>query len=47
MLFGSHREREERVEGVIAITPAVIDNLDREGKRKLEEALKRFEKFRG
>jgi len=47
MLFGVHRQREEQVEGIIAITPAVIDNLDREGKRKLEEALRRFEKYKG
>lgn len=47
MLFGVHRKRAEQVDGLIAITPVVIDNLDREGKRKLREALERFEEFDG
>jgi pilus assembly protein CpaC len=47
MLFGVHRSREERVEGLIAITPAVIDNVGRDGKRQLEEALAEFAEFDG
>ena len=47
MLFGVHRSREERVNGLIAITPAVIDDVGRDGKRRLEEALAAFEKFKG
>jgi len=47
MLFGVHRRRAEEVDGMIAVTPVVIDNLDREGKRKLSEALERFEAFKG
>ena len=47
MLFGVHSGRKEQVDGMIAITPTVLDNLDREGKRLLEEALKKFEKWKG
>jgi pilus assembly protein CpaC len=47
MLFGVHRSREEQVNGLIAITPAVIDDPGRDGRRRLDEALARFERFRG
>jgi len=47
MLFGVHRSRDEAVEGLIAITPAVIDDVGREGRRRLEEALAAFAEFDG
>ncbi len=45
--FGTAGKRHERVDGLIAITPTVLENLDREGRRRLEEALTKFEKFKG
>jgi pilus assembly protein CpaC len=47
MLFGVHRAREEQVDGLIAITPAVIDDVGREGKRQLDAALAAFAEFAG
>ncbi len=47
LLFGTRSHVEEQVEGIIVITPTVLDNLDRDGKRRLEEALVRFEEFDG
>jgi type II secretory pathway component GspD/PulD (secretin) len=45
--FGVGTHREEQVEGLIAITPTVIENLDRDGRRRLEQALAKFEQFDG
>jgi Flp pilus assembly secretin CpaC len=45
--FGTSGKRHERVEGLIAITPTILENLDREGRRRLEQVLERFEKFKG
>ena len=47
LLFGNREHNEERVDGLIFITPSVIDNLDRAGKRLLDEALQKFAAFRG
>lgn len=47
LFFGTRSHVEEQVEGIIVITPTVLDSLDREGKRRLEEALIRFEEFDG
>ncbi len=46
-LFGTTNHQEEREEGLIMITPSVLDNVDQVGKRLLEEALKKFEAFDG
>ncbi len=45
--FGTINHRREQTDGVILITPTVLENLDREGKRVLEEALSEFESFDG
>jgi type II secretory pathway component GspD/PulD (secretin) len=45
--FGTITGTEERTDRVILITPTVIENLDREGKRLIEQALTKFEKFDG
>jgi Flp pilus assembly secretin CpaC len=45
--FGTSGKRHERVEGLIAITPTILENLDREGRRRLEQALAKFEEFEG
>ncbi len=45
--FGTTNHQESREEGLIIITPSIIDNVDRQGKRLLEEALKKFETFEG
>ena len=47
MLFGTHNKREEKVDGIIAITPTVVSNVSKEGARLLKEALQKFEKFKG
>lgn len=47
MLFGTHHKRTEKVSGIIAITPVVIDNVDRAAKRKIDEAIRKFKKFKG
>jgi pilus assembly protein CpaC len=47
LLFGTRSHTEEQVEGIIVITPTVLDNLDREGRRRLEEVLVRFKEFDG
>jgi len=47
LLFGTKRNEQEREEGVIVITPTVLDNLDNRGRRLLEDALKRFKQFSG
>jgi pilus assembly protein CpaC len=45
LLFGTKKHQKERHEGLIIITPTVLDNMDRHGKRLLEKALKRFSTF--
>jgi pilus assembly protein CpaC len=45
--FGAATRRDERVEGLIVITPAVLDHVSRDARRLLDEALERFEKFDG
>ncbi len=45
--FGTTDKREDREEGIIIVTPTVIDNVDLEGKRRLEQALEKFENFEG
>ena len=47
MLFGTHHKRNEKVTGIIAITPVVIDNVDRDARRKINDALEMFKKFKG
>ncbi len=47
LFFGTKAHQEEREEGIIIITPTVLDNVDQDGKRQLEEALARFEQFDG
>ena len=47
MLFGTKNHGNEREEGLIIITPTVLDNVDQHGKRQLERALRKFEKFKG
>ncbi len=45
--FGTGGADEERVEGLIAITPTVLDDLERGAKKELEKMLSRFESFDG
>ncbi|MDD5309379.1 MAG: hypothetical protein PHU25_18845 [Deltaproteobacteria bacterium] len=45
--FAATTRRDDRVEGLIVITPAVLDHVSRDGKRLLDEALKKFESFDG
>ncbi len=47
LLFGTHMRRNEKVTGIIAITPVVIDNVDRESQRQINDALEKFRKFKG
>jgi type II secretory pathway component GspD/PulD (secretin) len=47
MLFGVHKKREEQTEGMVAITPIVIDTAQGEAERLIEEALEKFKKFKG
>ncbi|MBN2526605.1 MAG: hypothetical protein JXR76_09430 [Deltaproteobacteria bacterium] len=47
MLFGTHQKRQEKVTGIIAITPVVIDNVDRDSRRQITEALQKFRHFKG
>ncbi|MBN2718437.1 MAG: pilus assembly protein N-terminal domain-containing protein [Deltaproteobacteria bacterium] len=47
MLFGTHHKHNEKVSGIIAITPVVINNVDRDSRRQIDEALKKFKKFKG
>ena len=47
LLFGGLSAREEQVDGIILITPTVVENIDRDGKRALENALAKFEEFDG
>ena len=47
LLFGTRSHQEEQAEGLIVITPTVLDQVDRTGKRLLKEALSRFEAFDG
>jgi pilus assembly protein CpaC len=47
LLFGTKNHHDEREEGLIIITPTVLDNVDQDGKRRLEQALSKFEKFKG
>ena len=47
MLFGTKHHRDEREEGLIIITPTVLDNVDQRGKRQLEQALRKYEQFKG
>ena len=47
LLFGTKDHQEERKEGLIIITPTVLDNLDRDGTRQLKHALAEFEQFDG
>ncbi len=47
MLFGVHKKHMEKTKGIIAITPVVIDNVDSESRRLLDDALKKFSKFKG
>ncbi|MBN2804744.1 MAG: pilus assembly protein N-terminal domain-containing protein [Deltaproteobacteria bacterium] len=45
LLFGTHKKRMEKTTGLVAITPVVIDNVDRDSRRQIDEALKKFSKF--
>jgi pilus assembly protein CpaC len=45
--FGETTQREEQVDGIIVITPSILDHLERDGKRQLEKALQKYEAFRG
>jgi pilus assembly protein CpaC len=47
MLFGVHKKHKEKTKGIIAITPVVLDNVDGESRRLLNEALKKFANFKG
>jgi type II secretory pathway component GspD/PulD (secretin) len=47
LLFGTKNHHDEREEGLIIITPTVLENVDQDGKRRLERALSKFEKFNG
>ncbi len=47
LLFGTKNHHDEREEGLIIITPTVLDNVDQDGKRRLEHALTKFETFKG
>ncbi|MCK9522135.1 MAG: type II and III secretion system protein [Proteobacteria bacterium] len=46
LLFGTHHRRSEQVEGIIAITPVVVDHVEGESRRRIDEALERFRKTR-
>jgi pilus assembly protein CpaC len=45
--FGTTDHQEDREEGIIVITPSVLENIGREGERLLEEALSKFKRFDG
>ncbi|MCP4599879.1 MAG: type II and III secretion system protein [Proteobacteria bacterium] len=45
--FGTTNHSEEKEEGLIVITPSVLDNIDQTGKRLLKEALAKFKVFKG
>ncbi|MDJ0762621.1 MAG: pilus assembly protein N-terminal domain-containing protein [Myxococcota bacterium] len=47
LFFGTNSHQDDQEEGIIAVTPTVIDTVDQEGRRLLEEALKKFETFDG
>ena len=47
MLFGVHKKHSEKITGLVAITPVVLDNVDRDSRRQLDEALKKFKNFNG
>jgi pilus assembly protein CpaC len=47
LLFGTKNHHDEKEEGLIIITPTVLENVDQDGKRRLEQALSKFEKFKG
>lgn len=46
-LFGTRSHRESQTEGIIIITPTVLDQVDPAGKQALKRALTRFEAFDG
>jgi len=47
LFFGVTRKRHEQVDGLIAITPTVLDNVGTEGRRMINDVLKKFESFDG
>jgi len=46
LLFGNHRKRSEEMEGIIAITPVVIDHLQSDSRRRIEKSLDKFKTFK-
>jgi type II secretory pathway component GspD/PulD (secretin) len=47
LLFGTRSHEESQAEGVIIITPTVLDHVDRVGKQLLEDAIAKFNQFEG
>jgi pilus assembly protein CpaC len=47
LLFGTRSHTKDRTEGLIVITPTVIERIDHAGKRLLEAALEKFATFDG
>ncbi|MBN2340346.1 MAG: type II and III secretion system protein [Deltaproteobacteria bacterium] len=47
MLFGVHQQHTEKVHGIIAITPVILDDPGRVGKSEIQKALKEFKQFKG
>jgi pilus assembly protein CpaC len=47
LLFGTHQKIQQEEENIIVITPIVLENLSGEGRDKLDEALKKYQEYRG